>query len=74
MSASVQETSLPAPAARPWLPALAGLGSLAASAGAVFVFGDPMARADTAAEAATALAGSRAQPAALLVGIHALLA
>lgn len=74
MSAPVQETFPSTRSARPWLPALAGIGSLAASAGAVVVFGDPMARADTAADAATALAGSGAQPAALLVGVHALLA
>lgn len=37
------------------------------------VFGDPMRGADTAAEAATALAGSSAQPAAVLVGGYALL-
>lgn len=74
MSASVQENPTSVRVARSWLPALAGLGSLAASAGAVVVFGDPMARADTAADAATALAGSGAQPAALLAGAHGLLA
>ena len=56
------------------LPAIAGVAALAASAGAVVVFGDPMAGSDTPADAATALAGSSAQPAALLVGIYALLA
>lgn len=74
MSAPVQETSPSTRATRSWLPALAGLGSLAASAGAVVVFGDPMARSATPADAAAALAGSGAQPAALLVGVHALLA
>ena len=56
------------------LPAVAGLGALAASAGATVIFGDPMAGSDTPADAAAALAGSSAQPAALLVGIYALLA
>ena len=60
--------------ARSPLPALAGIGALAASAGAVLLFGDPMRGASTAAEAATALAGSAAQPAALLTGLYALLA
>ena len=56
------------------LPAIAGLGALAASAGATVLFGDPMAGSDTPADAAAALAGSSAQPAALLVGSYALLA
>jgi hypothetical protein len=56
------------------LPAIAGLGALAASAGATVLFGDPMAGSDTPTDAAAALAGSSAQPAALLVGIYALLA
>ena len=56
------------------LPAVAGLGALAASAGAAVLFGDPLAGSDTPADAAAALAGSSAQPAALLVGIYALLA
>ena len=56
------------------LPAIAGIGALAASAGATVIFGDPMSRSDTPADAAAALAGSSAQPAALLVGIYALLA
>ena len=56
------------------LPAAAGLGALVASAGATVIFGDPMAGSDTPADAAAALAGSSAQPAALLVGIYALLA
>jgi hypothetical protein len=56
------------------LPAVAGLGALAASTGATVIFGDPMAGSDTPADAAAALAGSSAQPAALLVGIYALLA
>ncbi len=68
-------TTLQAPAltrSRP-LPALAGLGALAASAGALFVFGDAMAGSGTAAEAATALAGSNAQGSAVLGGLYALL-
>jgi hypothetical protein len=56
------------------LPALAGVGALAASAGATVLFGDPLAGSDTPADAAAALTGSSAQPAALLVGIYALLA
>jgi hypothetical protein len=56
------------------LPAVAGVGALAASAGATVIFGDPMAGSDTPADAAAALAGSSAQPAALLAGIYALLA
>ena len=56
------------------LPAVAGLLALAASAGATVLFGDPMAGSDSPADAAAALAGSSAQPAALLVGIYALLA
>ena len=60
--------------ARPYLPAVAGLGALAASAGAVLTFGDPMRGAGTAAEAATALAGSAAQPAAVLAGLYGVLA
>lgn len=55
-------------------PAIAGVGALTASAGATVVFGDPMAGSGTAAKAATALAGSSAQPAALLAGLYALLA
>jgi hypothetical protein len=56
------------------LPALAGIGALAAFAGAAVVFGDPMAGASTPAEAAVALAGSRAPLAAVLLGAYALLA
>ena len=56
------------------LPAMAGLGALAASAGATVLFGDPMSGSDTPADAAAALAGSSAQPAALMAGIYALLA
>jgi hypothetical protein len=56
------------------VPAIAGIGALAASAGATVIFGDPMAGSGTAVNAATALAGSSAQPAALLVGVYALLA
>ena len=56
------------------LPALAGLGALAAFAGAAFVFGDPIAGAGTAEEAAAALESSSAEPAAVLLGAYALLA
>ncbi len=56
------------------LPALAGLGALAAFAGAAVVFGDPIGGADTAAEAATALESSSAELAAVLLGAYALLA
>ena len=56
------------------LPAMAGVGALAASAGATVLFGDPMSGSGTPADAAAALTGSAAQPAALLVGIYALLA
>ena len=55
------------------LPALAGVGALAASAGAIAVLGDPLRGASTAQEAATALAGSSAQGAAVLGGAYALL-
>ncbi len=70
MTASVQAP--PVARSRP-LPALAGIGALAASAGAVFVFGDAMAGSGTAAEAAAALAGSNAQGSAVLGGVDALL-
>lgn len=56
------------------LPAIAGVGGLAASIGAAVIFGDPMSGSDTPAGAAAALTGSSAQPAALLVGVYALLA
>ena len=75
MNASVQAPSAPrTTASRSPLPALAGAGALAASAGAVLTFGDPLGGASDAGEAATALAGSAAQPAALLTGLYALLA
>lgn len=53
---------------------LAGLGGLAAFAGAAVVFGDPIGGADTAAEAATALESSSAELAAVLLAAYALLA
>lgn len=56
------------------LPAIAGVGALAASLGAAVIFGDPMSGSDTQVDAATALAGSSAEPAAMLVGVYALLA
>jgi hypothetical protein len=56
------------------LPALAGIGALAAFAGAAVVFGDPIGGADSAEEAAAALAGSRAELAAVLLGAYAVLA
>ena len=56
------------------VPALAGVGALAASAGAIAVLGDPLRGASTAQDAATALAGSAAQGAAVLGGAYALMA
>ena len=56
------------------LPALAGVGSLAAFAGTVVVFGDPMGGAATPAEAAAALTDSYGTVAAVLSGVYALLA
>jgi hypothetical protein len=56
------------------LPAIAGVGSLAAFVGAAVSFGDPLGGADTPAEAATALPGSAASVAAVLLGAYALLA
>ncbi|WP_100499533.1 hypothetical protein [Geodermatophilus chilensis] len=73
MTASVQTQPANTRPARSPLPALAGIGALVASGGAVAVFGDPMRGSGTAAEAATTLAGSSAQPAAVLVGVYALL-
>ena len=73
MTTSVQAPSASPTRSRSPLPALAGIGALAASAGALFVFGDPMAGSATAAEAATALEGSAAQGSALLAGLYALL-
>ena len=70
MTASVQAP--PVPRTRP-LPAVAGVGALAASAGAVFVFGDAMAGSRTAEAAAAALAGSAAQGSAVLAGVYLLL-
>jgi hypothetical protein len=76
MTSSTIDDTTPARARRTGSPAaaIAGGGALAASAAAVVTFGDPMAGSDTAADAATALSASSAQPAALLVGIYALLA
>lgn len=56
------------------LPVLAGLGALAAFAGAAVVFGDPIGGADTAAGAAAALESSSAELAAVLLAAYALLA
>ena len=55
------------------LPALAGIGALAAFAGAAVVFGDPIGGAGSAEEAAAALASSSAEIAAVLLGAYALL-
>ncbi len=73
MTTSVQASSTTG--ARSWspLPAVAGVGALAASAGSLLVFGDAMAGSSTAAEAAAALTGSAAQGSALLAGLYALL-
>lgn len=60
--------------ARSPLPAVAGVGALAAFAAAVVTFGDPLAGARDAAAVAAALASSAAVPAALLVAAYALLA
>lgn len=73
MTTTQQHTPGTRAPARSALPALAGIGALAASAGAVVVFGDPVRGASTADEAATALAGSSAQGAAVLTGAYALL-
>lgn len=54
--------------------AIAGVGALAAFAGAAVVFGDPIGGAGSAEEAAAALAGSSAELAAVLLGAYALLA
>lgn len=56
------------------LPAIAGVGALAAFVGAAVSFGDPLAGADTPAEAAAALPESAATLAAVLLGAYALLA
>ncbi|MGY2127413.1 hypothetical protein [Blastococcus sp. SYSU DS0617] len=56
------------------LPALAGLGGLAAFAAAAVTFGDPLAGSTDTAQAATELAGSSAVPAAVLIGAYAVLA
>ena len=56
------------------LPAVAGLGALAAFAAGGATFGDPLASAATTAEAAPALAGSAAPTAAVLISLYALLA
>jgi hypothetical protein len=59
---------------RPFLPALAGVGALAAFAGAAAVFADPLRGAGTPEAAATALADSSVPLAAVLLGAYALLA
>ena len=56
------------------LPAVAGLGALAAFAGAAVVFGDPLGGATDPAQAADRLEGSSVEPAAVLLGAYALLA
>ena len=60
--------------ARSPLPAIAGIGALAAFVGSAVTFGDPMSRADTAAEAAEALGQASPTLAAVLMGAYALLA
>lgn len=57
-----------------FVPGIAGLGALAAFAGAAVTFGDPLAGATTPEEAASALAASSAPTAAVLLGAYALLA
>ena len=61
-------------AGRSPLPALAGVGALAAFAGAVVAFNDPLRGARTPAEAAERLADSSAPLTGLLLAIYALLA
>ncbi|MGY1618912.1 hypothetical protein ACI797_19405 [Geodermatophilus sp. SYSU D00691] len=56
------------------LPALAGVGALAAFAGAAVLFADPLGGAGSPAEAAAALEGSAVGPAAVLLGGYAVLA
>ena len=56
------------------LPAIAGVGALAAFIGSAVTFGDPMSRADTAEEAAEALGQASPTLAAVLMGAYALLA
>jgi hypothetical protein len=56
------------------LPALAGVGALAAFAGAAVLFGDPLGGAGNPGEAAAALADSSVPVAAILLGGYALLA
>ena len=73
MTTSVQVPTPPDVRSRSALPAVAGVGALAASIGSVLVFGDAMAGSSTAADAATALEGSAAQGSALLSGLYALL-
>jgi hypothetical protein len=56
------------------LPALAGIGALAAFAGAVVTFTDPLRGAATPAEAAERLAGSSAPLTGMLLAVYAVLA
>ena len=70
-------TALPATTTRGTrspIPALAGLGALAAFAGAAVVFNDPLRGARTPEEAASAMDGAPLGLTALLVGAYALLA
>jgi hypothetical protein len=70
-------TDVPSPTARRRsspLPALAGLGALAAFAGTVVFFADPLRGSTDPAAAAEALSGATTQTAAPLIGAYALLA
>ena len=72
-TATVPAESTPTRSGRLPLPALAGIAGLAAAAGGVVLFGDPLAGSETAADVAGALAGTPAQTAAVLFGLYALL-
>jgi hypothetical protein len=73
MTTAVQSPSLAPTTTRSPLPALAGVGALAACAGAVLVFGDPLRGSTSAATAADALTGASVELSAVLAGVYALL-
>jgi hypothetical protein len=73
-TAAVTDVSAPPTHGRSPLPALAGLGALAAFASAAVVFGDPLAGSGDPAAAAENLATSSATVAGVLVGVYAVLA
>ncbi|GAA3183758.1 hypothetical protein GCM10010531_42500 [Blastococcus jejuensis] len=74
MTATVDQSTTTRTGRRSPLTAVAGVGALAAFAGAAVVFGDPIGGAGTAEEAATALETSSVELAAVLLGAYALLA